>query len=318
MPRNRRSLGKRISHSKRVNKLSIRAMLLYTWLIPQYDDDGRIDGDPEDLKYNVFPRREDITVDDLVDDIEAMVALDLVTWYEVDGTPYVQMDPEAWEENQSFRGIKRIHSKIPKYDPAAHKVYHYTGGGVPGHQNNGPVHRDRCTTTPGAVYQDTGGGDQVHPIREGKRSKEKSFTKVKHPPGDLPPKPKEKKGFTKVLGDSAPIVELANQVLSRNGAKSFKDVFKWVQKMTNESMHPGAIKETLQQIVNRWDSIEDPWPYSTSVCFKLSSEYAEKERIAEAEKLKKDLDAFLQTEQGQAITGLLSKSIKKVPDARAP
>jgi len=316
MPRNRRSLGKRISHSKRVNKLSMTGMLIYTWLIPQYDDDGRIDGDPEDLKYNVLPRRGDVTVDQVAEEIESMAALGLVTWYEVDGKPYLQMDPDAWEENQTFKGVKRVNSKIPKYDPTAHRVYQYTrdGGpvhpkGGPCHPKGGPCHPEGCTSTPDRVDHAT--------KSDHKRREEKGLLR-KQPQADLLKPEKGNKGFTKVLRDSAPIVELANQVLGMNGAKSFKDVFKWVQKMTNESMHPGAIKETLQQIVNRWDSIEDPWPYSTSTCFNLSSKYGEKERIAEAEKLKKDLDAFLQTEQGQAITGLLSKSIKKVPDARAP
>lgn len=52
---NRRMLSKSISTSVQVNKLSIKAKLLFTWMIPHADDDGRMKGEAEHIMGIVVP-----------------------------------------------------------------------------------------------------------------------------------------------------------------------------------------------------------------------------------------------------------------------
>jgi len=52
---NRRMLAKSISTSIEVNNLSLPARLLFTWMIPHADDDGRLKGDPKYIKATVVP-----------------------------------------------------------------------------------------------------------------------------------------------------------------------------------------------------------------------------------------------------------------------
>src|SRR3989338_4580844 len=50
-----RMLHKSISVSTQVNKLSLPAKLLFTWMIPHTDDEGRMKGEPEYIKAIVVP-----------------------------------------------------------------------------------------------------------------------------------------------------------------------------------------------------------------------------------------------------------------------
>lgn len=52
---NRRMLGKAISTSIQVNKLCLPARLLFTWMIPHTDDEGRLKGEPAYIKATVVP-----------------------------------------------------------------------------------------------------------------------------------------------------------------------------------------------------------------------------------------------------------------------
>ena len=54
-----------ISTSERVNKLSLKAALLYTWMLAHCDDQGRISADPHTVKGTVCPMRRDIRERDI-------------------------------------------------------------------------------------------------------------------------------------------------------------------------------------------------------------------------------------------------------------
>ena len=160
--RQRRSLWGQISQSNRVNKLSDKGVILYTWMIPHFDDDGRMDGDPEDVKFNIVPRRN-MTVEEVINQLQLMDNLGLIIWYLVDGKPYIQMDPAAWESHQIFKGIKRQPSKIPAYDKNTHQKYNNLNGLPEG-----------CPHTPHRVTPHTPQGDRGHQIRpQEKRREEK-------------------------------------------------------------------------------------------------------------------------------------------------
>ncbi len=48
-------LHKKISVSLQVNRLTLPARLLFTWMIPHADDEGRLNGDPEFIRAMVVP-----------------------------------------------------------------------------------------------------------------------------------------------------------------------------------------------------------------------------------------------------------------------
>lgn len=61
----RRMLARRISQSKKVNRLSLKAQLVWTWIIPWLDDYGCYEADAEDIKTEVFPKNPNITIKDI-------------------------------------------------------------------------------------------------------------------------------------------------------------------------------------------------------------------------------------------------------------
>jgi hypothetical protein len=115
--RNKRSLASSISTSIKVNRLeTTEAKLLFTWLIPHCDDEGRIQGDPLFIKGTIFPMMEDIKSSDVAAYLNDLVKNRLINWYEVDGEKYIQI--EKWEDFQTFHAVKKIASKIPKVLPS--------------------------------------------------------------------------------------------------------------------------------------------------------------------------------------------------------
>jgi len=110
MTRERRMLWGSICQSKKVNKLSLKAALLYTWAIPHFDDEGFQPGEPRDLKINIIPFRDDIPLEEIKKlEIEIIIA-GLWKIFHINSTVFIQ-DP-VWNERQSFKGIHKYPSKI--------------------------------------------------------------------------------------------------------------------------------------------------------------------------------------------------------------
>jgi len=118
MSRERRSLWGSISTSRKVNALSVKAALLFTWSIPHEDDDGYQEGDPQTLKHTVIPFRNDIPLEEIKDlIIEILTVHDKLN----DGVPLWRLfhignrafiyNPVS-QNRQSFHGVKKIISKI--------------------------------------------------------------------------------------------------------------------------------------------------------------------------------------------------------------
>ena len=115
----RRSLWGSISHSKKVNALSDRAVILYTFSIAHLDDEGFIDGDPRLIKSTVVPLRDNIQIKD----IEPLILEISTVHTKVQSTPVplwivhktsqgVFIQDPVFDEHQSFKGIRRKPSKI--------------------------------------------------------------------------------------------------------------------------------------------------------------------------------------------------------------
>ena len=76
-----RMLWGQISISPRVNSLSVKACLLYTWLLAHADDQGRMSADAKAIKGAVCPMRDDITVGEIPDLLTEMQGQGLILWY---------------------------------------------------------------------------------------------------------------------------------------------------------------------------------------------------------------------------------------------
>ena len=79
-----RMLWGSISTSERVNRLSLKAALLYTWLLPHADDQGRMSGSPATIKAVVVPMRTDITESEILDLLHEIEHQNLITLYLAD------------------------------------------------------------------------------------------------------------------------------------------------------------------------------------------------------------------------------------------
>jgi hypothetical protein len=76
-----RMLAPTISTSERVNMLSLKAALLYTWMLAHADDQGRLTGVPTTIKALVVPLREDLSVEDVDRVLNEMEDLELIRRY---------------------------------------------------------------------------------------------------------------------------------------------------------------------------------------------------------------------------------------------
>ena len=76
-----RMLWGNISTSERVNQLSLKAALLFTWMIAHADDQGRMSGNPATVKGIVCPMRDDITKADIVDLLREIEDKELILIY---------------------------------------------------------------------------------------------------------------------------------------------------------------------------------------------------------------------------------------------
>lgn len=81
-----RMLKKNISESRRLSQLKTdSARLLWTWILPFLDRDGRFYASPDMIKGKVVPRLETFTTKNISHYLMDMAAVGLITLYEVDG-----------------------------------------------------------------------------------------------------------------------------------------------------------------------------------------------------------------------------------------
>ena len=110
----RRMLSRRISHSEKINALSIKSQLIYTWQIPYLDDYGCLTGEVSDIKYEIFPRNKNISEEDIVNFIKEAINNGIIHFYRVDGKNYQQYI--KFNSFQTFRNDRTKQSDYPKYE----------------------------------------------------------------------------------------------------------------------------------------------------------------------------------------------------------
>lgn len=129
----RRMIAKSISVSERVNDLpDIFDMLLFTWMIPHVDDWGRMNGSPAKIKGVVIPMLEQKGKADVRDSLERLALARLISWYEIDGEEFVQI--EQFDKHQ--QGLhKRTKSRFPEPPKEENSVEQTE---IPGNSGNFP------------------------------------------------------------------------------------------------------------------------------------------------------------------------------------
>ena len=102
-----RILKESICTSDEIDSLSAFQETVFYRLIVMCDDYGRMDARPKILASKLFPLK-DIRAAQIEDALRALTSAELVTLYEVDGKPFLQM--KTWDRHQQIRAKK---SKYP-------------------------------------------------------------------------------------------------------------------------------------------------------------------------------------------------------------
>lgn len=103
-----RIIKESICTSENVDQLTAFQETAFVRLIVNCDDFGRFFGNPKILASRLFPLKN-VTPEEMTETLKALVSADLVTVYEVDGKPFVQMN--TWADHQQTRAKK---SKFPE------------------------------------------------------------------------------------------------------------------------------------------------------------------------------------------------------------
>jgi len=115
MPQGRIIL-KSISQSKKLSELKTDgARLLYTWLIPSLDIEGRFSGDEQVISGQIFTRLEK-TSDEISNYLADLARVGLIIWYETDNDKYLEV-PDFAHRQPSLNPSKEAKSSIPPPTP---------------------------------------------------------------------------------------------------------------------------------------------------------------------------------------------------------
>lgn len=124
----KRYISTDMSKSGKLEELARRAgdygVLLFTWMIPHFDDWGRMEGEPDKVFFEVTPRFAMLgkTPEDAEAAIAAMHDIGLITWYEVDGNRYIQANLDTFYSLQTYipkakRAEDKSHYPPPPAEP---------------------------------------------------------------------------------------------------------------------------------------------------------------------------------------------------------
>lgn len=104
-------ISKTISTSRKVSRLSERAALVYTWVIPHTDDYGHIEGDALSIKAKVVPMLP-ITAEQVQEVIAELVKNGLIRLYDADGERYLEII--GFDRYQTFKNDRPRTALYPK------------------------------------------------------------------------------------------------------------------------------------------------------------------------------------------------------------
>jgi len=107
-----RMLKKVVSESQKLPQLKTdSARLLWTWILPYLDIEGRFFADPNLVKGKVVPRLNTFNPENITEYLNDMARVGLIILYEIDGEKYLQF--RNFKELQNLRDDREAKSKIP-------------------------------------------------------------------------------------------------------------------------------------------------------------------------------------------------------------
>lgn len=107
-----RMINNAIAFDAKIHRLSCdTSRLAFTWLITFADVEGRTYGDPAVVRSMVFPRRTDVSIEDMGSYIAEWEAEKLVTVYDANGDTWMQFT--NFDKNQKLRKDREAPSRIP-------------------------------------------------------------------------------------------------------------------------------------------------------------------------------------------------------------
>lgn len=136
--------------------------LVYSWLIPWTDDDGRLRGEPLWILANILPN-EGLTVDEIGSMLFELGKVGLIQWYQVDGEQFIQIIDN--EEHQKIRKDRYKSSIYPPFSESATKCQP-NGNQTP--QIRNPLSTPSSSPTPSPTHsrRRRRAADSQHPFFE--------------------------------------------------------------------------------------------------------------------------------------------------------
>lgn len=117
-----RMLKRAVSDSRRLPELKTdSARLLWTWILPYLDVEGRYYADPELIKGHIVPRIKSFNFKNISEYLCDMARVGLIILYAVDGEKYLQF--RNFKEYQNLRENREGKSKIPAPTPGVLPEY---------------------------------------------------------------------------------------------------------------------------------------------------------------------------------------------------
>jgi len=113
-----RKLYRNVSDSRKLSKLkSDSPRLLWTWMIPYTDCEGRLLAVPSHVKGKVLSRLDDWTTKKVETCLKELHDVELIQLYKVDDELFAQFDKDNFEEFQKPRKDREAESRIPAPPP---------------------------------------------------------------------------------------------------------------------------------------------------------------------------------------------------------
>lgn len=115
----KRFVTSEISTDRKIAKLAEKnptAAALWPWFITAFDDWGRMNADPIEVKLTILPAFP-YTSDEVEEFIRLYHEFEIAHHYEVDGKPYLAVNPETWMKYQTYirkDKLEKQNSKIPE------------------------------------------------------------------------------------------------------------------------------------------------------------------------------------------------------------
>ena len=144
-----RMLKRAVATSRKLAELKTdSARMLYTWLIPFLDVEGRYFGDPDIIKGSIVPRIKDFTIEKVSECLTDIQRTGLILWYQVNGDKYLQFT--VFNKHQNINKERESKDVFP--EPTDSGVTLADSGVT---QSNTPLSKDKLSKDKLSKYKES-------------------------------------------------------------------------------------------------------------------------------------------------------------------